>query len=158
MHLHDDVSLEDLERRPQTVRLFCLLHADGVDITIARKVVFKAMKLSESQVTHNAANVKTARDFVKQLTNSDDRKKGRNSRASGKRYYPNHFKRTSLPSDSTPAFLSALKDLTARDSRVDAARARLSEAEKTLAARKAATQALLSVLPTPEELDAERYH
>ena len=31
MHLHDDVSLEDLERRPQTVRLFCLLHADGVD-------------------------------------------------------------------------------------------------------------------------------
>ena len=140
------------------MRLFCLLHADGVDITIARKVVFKAMKLSESQVTHNAANVKTARDFVKQLTNSDDRKKGRNSRASGKRYYPNHFKRTSLPSDSTPAFLSALKDLTARDSRVDAARARLSEAEKTLAARKAATQALLSVLPTPEELDAERYH
>ena len=81
MHLHDSVSLEDLKRRPQTVRLFCLLHADGVDITIARKAVLKAMKLSESQVTHNAANVKTARDFVKQLTNSDDRKKGRNSRA-----------------------------------------------------------------------------
>ena len=81
MHLHDSVSLEDLERRPQTVRLFCLLHADGVDITIARKAVLKAMKLSECQVTHNAASVKTARDFVKQLTNRDDRKKGRNSRA-----------------------------------------------------------------------------
>ena len=80
MHLHDSVSLEDLKRRPQTVRLFCLLHADGVDITIARKAVLKAMKLSESQVTHNAASVKTARDFVKQLTNRDDRKKGRNSR------------------------------------------------------------------------------
>lgn len=75
------VELDVLARRPHTVRLYCLLHDDGIATVTKDKAILKALKLPESQIALNAATVKTARDFVKQLTNRDDRKKTRVARA-----------------------------------------------------------------------------
>jgi hypothetical protein len=71
------VALSVLSKRPQTVRLYCLLYDDGFDEAVTSKAIRKALNLSESKVALNAASVKTARDFVKQLSNRDDKKKTR---------------------------------------------------------------------------------
>lgn len=76
-HLHGTVELSVLSKRPQVVRLFCLLYDDGFGDADRSRAMQKALKLPESQVAHNAASVKTARDFVKQCSNRDDRKKTR---------------------------------------------------------------------------------
>ena len=81
--LHGAVDLSALSQRPQLVRLYCLLYDDGFDDSTCYKALQKALKLPESQTAQNAANVKSARDFVKQLTNRDAI--GKRSRTAGKR-------------------------------------------------------------------------